>query len=710
MIFNAQGICAVHKGSKRLQISEQENKLCSFYEITPEEQQALPVSHHILLVDVSGSMYEEIPELKVKVKQTLDALKVGGNNYASVIIYSGHGESTRIINAIKCDTLSYKMAKVHEMIDQELYIRSITVMSEPLEIAIGITKDLADVCEQHHIVLMTDGCLVPGKWQVKEEVKKCLEVAAYCQQMGIYLNTIGFGQYYDRDFLTQLVKCAHTGQFLHMDAIKDYYKTVVSLAQQVGKQRVMNVPINHQDYFICQNKMRYQEPTTLRTIPTQGGMLIVCFEETGTPEGEVPEEMVMDFLYGLGAYHVMYEDLESAEVVLAQTQDIGAYMAVKDCYSFVEKGKALQTLHELEQDPKKRYKKGRAAIRIQEIEEEPLCLLEVLDAILKDSESKLLWDYQYHYKRIGIKTHMVDEAYHFVRPQMGYGEVVACHIGTEKLNVGVKVKIEGMVEEKATGLKVGATLYRDYNLIVNGNKNTSKLWCVLSKSLKSKLRKQKVIKSTTKVGGMSICTLDLTKLKTTNKRMQKALDQKKLAQYLYDIEVLGCKQWALKKLIEEQKNEDASLRAVDGILERFQINEKGVYIPNKVIKDEALPYEIYPAAVMTWKVEKFPKKKYQEEAINMYRELDYTALKQALNEVQGERRSKQDQVQLVRLAAGLIGKSPFLWEKQTEKAKKQTDNALGMNVVVGEKVQIATKTVDGIDIREDRYTVLTRCN
>ncbi|SDO73473.1 hypothetical protein [Clostridium gasigenes] len=267
-------------------------------------------------------------------------------------------------------------------------------------------------------------------------------------------------------------------------------------------------------------------------------------------------------------------------------------------------------------------------------------------------------------------------------------------------------------------------MYRDYSLIVNGNINTTQLWCELSKELKTKLRKEKIIKKTIKSEHREISILDLTKLKATNKRLLKSLNKNDLAKAIYDIEVLECKQWAVKKQIDElfkignaEKIDlvDMSKEEIQ-IRKMFRVDKKGTYIPLKVLHEETAACEIYTAKVLEWKIEKFPKKKEQENALAKYKELlkqesrdPYEVLRHELYIVKRELNKKRDLVNLVRLSSGLIGKSIFLWEEEFEKPKKENDKNLNINMIVSEKMNVSIKNIDGIKIRQDKYNMLTKC-
>lgn len=731
MIIKSKGLNVNYLGESEVFISEGEKKKAKFYELLPLLELTNNVSHHILLIDTSASMESEIPKLKEKVKDILRALKASDNHYVSIIRYAGHEESYRILGGVKCDNLSYKMGKVYEIVEEQLFAKGITVISEPLDKAIDIVTSLNEVCDKNHIVLFTDGCLVPMRWGVEEERKRCYQIAEICAGKGIYLNAIGFGKYYDRNFLKALMEFSTRGEWMHIDEVKDYYKTVLRFIQKVDDQYNTNISIENKDCYIFGLHERIKGGTVLSHLSNTSNV-VVSFEEDLIIEGvkvsstrqRAELNLIEDLYYELALYHLLREDLDSLVYVLAKTGDICAYESFYNIYSFVEKGVALEKLIELNESPNNRYKKGKVPIRIYSEEEEPLCLLEVIRDILEDEDSRLLWDYTYKYKRIGVKEKYEEGDYKFIRPEIGYGEVVDLSIGSKKLNIGVKVKIDGCVEEVATGFRIGASIYRDYNLVVNGNINTSQIWCELSKELVSKFRKAKIIKKVITIHDRKIYTLKLKNLKISNKRMFKMLNQQEVAQYLYDVEVLGIKKWAIKKLIDQRLQDfgktaidlENSDRIIKDLKKRFYIDEKGIYQPKKTKLGENLPYEVYPATILEWKIDKFPKKKLQEEALIMYSNLvdenieeSYIRLVKELGKIKREKREKESLINLVRLSVGIIGKPLFLWEEEYEKSKVETDKVLGINVVVDEKVHISTKVIGHIKIREDRYTILSRC-
>ena len=128
-------------------------------------------------------------------------------------------------------------------------------------------------------------------------------------------------------------------------------------------------------------------------------------------------------------------------------------------------------------------------------------------------------------------------------------------------------------------------------------------------------------------------------------------------------------------------------------------------------------FEVYEAKVLEWKIEKFPKKKECDDALDFYSnfknlkdEEKIEELKKELYKVKKEKENLNYKVNLVRLSCGLISKSAFVWENEEEKSKTETDREIGANAVVDNKVIISKRKINNINMRQDRYNILTKCD
>ncbi|WP_297519013.1 vWA domain-containing protein [uncultured Clostridium sp.] len=716
-------------GQKNLMF-ESNNKNCKFYSLKLNAESTNCINHHILLIDVSKSMGDVIDKLKKSMKETLKVLKKEENNYVSIILYSGEKDVTLIARAIKCDDNSYRLTRIYKNIDEEVYSRENTVLSSALKRTEEIIEDMDIEGVKQHIILFTDGYIAELDNQ-KAERKSCFDIVKRLRKRQVSLSAIGLGFYYDRSFLKEVSSYSYNGSFNHISDIKDYYKVAISEVQRVNNSEEVNIEISNDEFFIVNEKRMFYDNKKIETLSLNKENIIVVLNDdlvindlkVKSTKKAIKKEYLDDLSYALARYYVAVDDMHNMENAIELSGDQFVYDSLVNCNSFIEKGRAIELLESLVNDRDKRFKLGEKNTKIIK-DKEPICLLELLNEIMSDDECKLLWDYSYKYRRIGVKEKEVKDKYEFQRPEVGFGEVTDITIGDKKLNIGMRVKIKGEVQNQVNKLKLDACIYRDYKLVVNGNINTDEVCCILSKNAKSILRKEKLIKGIIKVYNQEVCIINLKNMKLTNKKISNLIDEKTIARYLYDIEKLKCETWVLDKFVKEifkEKDEKFDLRYVteEEVEARrlFRVDSKGVYNPLKIEKDLDRPYEFYISKVVDWKIEKFPRAKERSIALEKYRMLivgevneSYRRVKSKLKELNKEKRYKQSIVNMIKISNRLNGKSVFIWDTINEKKKIETDIEIKKNMVVGGTVKISLKELDGIKIREDFYEVINKYN
>ncbi|MGL5068802.1 MAG: VWA domain-containing protein [Sarcina sp.] len=716
-------------GQRALDV-EGNNRNCKFYKLKLENEIVECTNHHILLVDVSESMRDNIEKLKKSMKETLKVLRKEEGNYVSIILYSGEEGTSIIARCVKCDDISYRMSKVYKNIDERVYSRENTILSNALKVSTEIINDLKEKNLNQHIILFTDGYIAEGNIK-KNEKESCFKLVEGLRKKKVSISTIGLGCYYDREFLKEISEKAYNGSFNHLSDIKDYYKIATSEISRINGSEEVDIDIENEEIFCVNEKEKFFGKKKIISLSKKEDNLVVIFDdnlvvndiEIKSTKKTVKREYLDELSYALARYYVKHDDVPSMEGAIEISGDQYAYDTLVNCNSFIEKGRAIEFLDELISCKSKRFKNGKRNLKIEK-DSEPICLLELLNEIMNDDGCKLLWDYSYKYKRIGIKEKQVEDDYKFQRPKMGFGEVTDITIGDKKLNIGVRVKIKGEVQNKINKLKLDACIYRDYKLVVNGNINTDEICCILSKSAKSLIRKEKLLKGVIKIYNKEICIINLKNIKLTNKKISHIIDEKTIAKYLYDIEVLKCEMWALNKYVDEVFRGSIKSFELKGIKgeelkarESFRVDSKGVYIPLKIEKDLEKPYEFYISKVVDWKIEKFPKTRERKLALDKYKMLivgeineSYKRVRHKLNELNREKNYKQSIVNMVKISNRLNDKKVFVWDTVNEKKKIETDPEFKKNMVVGGRVKIGIKELNGIKVREDFYEVINKYN
>ncbi|MGL4451199.1 MAG: VWA domain-containing protein [Sarcina sp.] len=716
-------------GQKVLPIEGRE-KTCNFYSLKSNKERLECVNHHVLLVDVSESMRDNIENLKKSLKETLKVLRKEGLNYVSIILYSDDENVEVIAKCVKCDDASYRLTKIYKNINANVYARENTTLSSALKESKKVIKSLKERGVKHHILLFSDGYISNIQNQ-KEEKKLCFEEIEALKEDKISISTIGFGGYYDRDFLREIAARSYNGRFNHISDIKDYHVIAATEIARVNNSEAINLEVTNSEFFIQELREVIKERGFIKNLNLRTDNIIVVFDEElvindkkiKVTKKAIKREVIEDFSYSFLRYYVENDNITGMEEFLDILGDQYAYDKLINCNSFIEKGSAIEFLENLINDKSKRFKLGKKETKIKK-DKEAMCLLELLHEIINDDECKLLWDYSYGYKRIGVKENQIEDTYKFQRPKIGFGEVTDLTISDKKLNIGVRVKIKGNVQNQVNKLKLDACIYRDYKLVVDGNINTDEIWCILSKNAKSLLRKEKLLKGTIKVYDKEVCVINLKDIKLTNKRVKSLINENTIAKYLYDIEVLRCEMWALNKFITEIFSEKAKIQVLENIsfeeLETrklFRVDNKGVYAPLKIEYDLNKPYEFYISKAIEWKIEKFPRAKERKAALDKYKVLivgemneSYKRVLNKLEEVKKEKKYKQFLVNMVRISNRFDEKKVFIWDTITEKKKVQTDPEFKKNMIVGGIVKVGIKELDGIKIREDFYEVINKYN
>lgn len=718
-------------GTKNLQISETKKVEVNFLKLIPENKQQETTNHHILLADVSGSMSSNIRTLKERIIATFDALLKIPNSYVSVITYSGHNQSKTILSAIKCDQTSYAMSKVYDVIEKELYIKGVTVMSEPLEDAIKICKSLAGVCDKHQIALFTDGCLVPWDWSEQTEREKCFKVAEICRNENIYLNAIGFGQYYDRRFLKELTEKAGNGCVIHIDSVKDYSEVILSIIKKVNEENLETHTIE------CNGNIFNIANSTFNLSPyksvVKNNCVAIFDDNWKAPAIKEPSLYVVDdFYYSLARYYLNNDDLDNYEFIVKLLGDVNLYESTQNCYSFIEKGNAVNKVTETLEDVNKRFVKGRQPI-VETLEGEKLCILEILQMIMEDKDSNLIWDLNTPYHRITQKTNTIEDAIKFERQSEGFVPVTSLTVGSTKLNIGVKVRQPGKVIDTISGLSMDSCIFRDYNIVNGGNINVPYINATLSMKLFTKFVDEGLLQLQVlpkNFNGKGVYTIDLTGIKSTNKRILKSMSMNEIIKNLVDIAELKCKQWALNQIKNEVVGDKSRVDLIGLSIEEqelrklLRIDENGIYQPLETEKDDTSPFEIYPAVHMTWGINKFPEKAKKEEYLKDIKkflndcnyiigkndEEIFDLLNTMLEVTRNEMHQKEHKVNSIRIASAMMNKSPFTWDEEIEKAKTANDKILGRNMIVGGITNQCKKDTNDVIVQQNKWVQLIKCN
>jgi hypothetical protein len=198
----------------------------------PPPKPALPPpTDHIVIVDCSGSMTGELPQVKKQLKNKLAGL-LGPKDTVSIIWFSGRGECGLVIEAETVGALPDLQA-VHTAIDKWLHPVGLTGFKEPIELAVKTAKKLEARGGVRSLFFMSDGC--DNQWPRQEILRVVGDVAQVCASSVF----VEYGYYADRPLLAAMAEKAG-GAHIHCADFPRYEPAFEAAMQKrpLGGKRV----------------------------------------------------------------------------------------------------------------------------------------------------------------------------------------------------------------------------------------------------------------------------------------------------------------------------------------------------------------------------------------------------------------------------------------------------------------------------------------
>jgi Mg-chelatase subunit ChlD len=206
----------------------------------PELVQRALRRNTMLILDCSGSMADSLRAVKSDAKKFVSEL--GDQDLVSIIIFSGHGSSELICNPTLCDDAGKQ--SLLDAIDQRVRVMGLTVFSEPLKLALEKLRDSQLVNTAHDAVLFTDGYAVPSQWSYEDEERYAITAAKALFKFGASLSVIGYGNYYDADFMAELMMAGGaSGIYRHMSDIEDFGDVIRDIREAVQSTDPISVTV-----------------------------------------------------------------------------------------------------------------------------------------------------------------------------------------------------------------------------------------------------------------------------------------------------------------------------------------------------------------------------------------------------------------------------------------------------------------------------------
>lgn len=175
------------------------------------------VTHHILLIDRSGSTYSFLDNLIDNVQESITHL--GDEDLISVGWFSGLGQFDFLVQGMR------KGDNLTSLLDRYRTTVGLTCFSEVVRKSVTVAEAVSLEADQLQVTMFTDGH--PCGVSTSKELTSIEDSIALLKKYNLVaFNAIGYGYYYNRDFLQTITSQTEYGETIHSSTLDQVLNTL----------------------------------------------------------------------------------------------------------------------------------------------------------------------------------------------------------------------------------------------------------------------------------------------------------------------------------------------------------------------------------------------------------------------------------------------------------------------------------------------------
>lgn len=511
--------------------------------------------NHVYVVDVSGSMYSDLPKVRQHLKNIISVIAKPEDTF-SVIWFSGRGQCGVVFeNWLVSDIQS--VSAMHGAIDRYLKPVGLTGFTDPIILSMSLNLTPGKV---NSFIMMTDG--------YDNQSSKTAIIEAASRLPAVYKNVafIEYGYYADRDMLAKMAEAA-SGVHLFADGY-DKYEEAMSVAF-TGTARV---PM--QDVRVSEKvkAVLYTYNSTIRIV--QPNLNVVSVPEDVSrlyavnPSASF-SKLADDHLYVVLYYAVKTGDDALTWKALAALGDIALVEAYQNAFTKQELSIVEDLVVKAVFDTTARFVDGRSDNAVPN--KNAKTVIDLLSLLAASSASLVLSSMYWDYNKIGRSSELAGEVQlpRFERSALGQVDLKTLVFNSERPNISIQTKLNGTVELPANKFqieRVPCFIYRNYAIIKDGTKNVQHIPVMLDDANftdELKAFPHTVIESGS---GKTVVAFHLKTVPVINRSKVQSLDINKVANVVVNVESLKARLKVIGYFIDKEGGTSAKIQ---GMIDKY---------------------------------------------------------------------------------------------------------------------------------------------
>lgn len=497
-------------------------------------------THHIAIIDCSGSMYSDLPELRKQLKNKLPTL-VKEKDTITLIWFSGKNQFGVIQEAVPIKKVT-DLTNLNAAIDRFLQPVGLTGFKQPLEEAAQVIKRVKqnDSTGVFSLFFMTDG--YDNEWKTQE----ILNVVTPLQKELASATFIEYGWNCNRKLLSQMAE-AVGGQLVFNEHFPDYEASFENQLLRPGYAiKKIQVKLEHTPKLGYAFTFDSEHNVQTFAVDENNEVLLpdttefIAYFNDGV---DSKEDSVDVFTYvGLAT---LAQRLKTDEIfdTLKSLADVKLINHFVNCFSKQDYNDFYNECLLLAFNEKERFQEGRDPNAIPN--EDAYTVLDAINLLISNEGNYFYpFDKSFNYQSIGKETIAKDDKFKFTAYDENPGVPMRSLVYNEKRpNISVSVRIEGSVSLpedrpfKNLPEKFPSFIYRNYTIIKDGIVHSRKLPVSLSEETFKTLQSHGLLENEV-YQSKKIYSLDVSKLPIINRNMVKKVSAKDTFAKAFELEYL----------------------------------------------------------------------------------------------------------------------------------------------------------------------------
>jgi hypothetical protein len=458
--------------------------------------------HNVLLIDRSGSMGGEIDGLIDNIIVAINEMRE--QDIISIIWFSGVGQNGFIVRSKGL----YEQDKkdIVALLNSKRSTVGATCFSETFAELRNLIEDESCVCKNFNVLFFTDGQPVVS-WGDTEEFARVGRIVEEIKSKILGITSIGYGFYYDVDFLKNVAETTTFGKYFHSKNINEYvdiFRNVYEIAKTVSLEKAKVEAPGSEILYLSENFTKLFVNSCEVNLNRRKNQFFVI-SDSETPEIRVNDEAVSltkntkmteatltNFGYSY-ASELFYKGsvFEAAISIVNLTRDKNFIDQINSAFTYQERADVTENIKKAVLGSgykKKRLVSGECSANYLPREDE-FCFVDLLE-ILQSSDSLYSPMPKSEYKRIGLKSVDTFDLFEY-SDDVAYSSFNNLVYNKSHANISILINYPGTVklnakEAKKLGLdqifpgcKVNSYVYRNQTLIKDANKNGNYFYAFL---------------------------------------------------------------------------------------------------------------------------------------------------------------------------------------------------------------------------------------